>query len=553
MLAAIAALAVMGLVTPVVAQSPNFPNFSSVTNITFNGNAAQSGTVLRLTPAALFQDGSAWFNIAQPVAGSFSTTFTFRLSGTTTVNADGIAFVIQNSALTALGPTNDGCGIGFGDSSTGCAPPFGGITNSLAVEFDTYQNADDPNNNHVSIQSCLTGPNSIDSGVCRIADNHSLNLLPVPITLADGSVHTVQITYSGPGTKLLDVILDGNDLFPGGVVFDLTTLGLNSGNAWVGFTAATGGGDDNQDILSWTFTPQSQTAVVSTTVPSTLTFPNSAGNNVYDFTAQLTAPYPTPVMQVQPILMTGADCDALVQKNFFPAQCFIYQDAENTGMDAAVMFAVTCPDSPGGTCGSNTDPSFSAELGTEFQFLDSDNPFFIFPGLAGPVNPRPGWLKGAGPDPLNPCTPPTIGALFQSNQIDFFSVEGDPGGKTKGTSGNTGSCWVATYGTPGENPPGIKISSPKATTYTKGQNVPALYTCSNPNTSKPVSNPTGPYLTVTSCTQVTGTQTSCTQTSSGLACTGTVDTATAGRHLFEVLATDSGQNQNVALFQYHVK
>ena len=47
--------------------------------------------------------------------------------------------------------------------------------------------------------------------------------------------------------------------------FDITTIGLNSGNAWVGFTAATGGADDNQDILSWTFQPQAQTAVVSQT------------------------------------------------------------------------------------------------------------------------------------------------------------------------------------------------------------------------------------------------------------------------------------------------
>ena len=57
MVAAIAALVVMGAVTPVLAQSPNFPNFSSVTNLTFNGNAAQSGTVLQLTPAVTFQDG----------------------------------------------------------------------------------------------------------------------------------------------------------------------------------------------------------------------------------------------------------------------------------------------------------------------------------------------------------------------------------------------------------------------------------------------------------------------------------------------------------------
>jgi len=57
--------------------------------------------------------------------------------------------------------------------------------------------------------------------------------------------------------------VDDNDLFPGGITFNLATIGLNNGNAWVGFTAATGGGDDNQDIQSWSFNSQSQAGVVT--------------------------------------------------------------------------------------------------------------------------------------------------------------------------------------------------------------------------------------------------------------------------------------------------
>jgi hypothetical protein len=570
--AAIAAFALVGGSTKAWAQcpipSPNYvPDFSNTASqacLALNGTppnsgypgfytaVSGSGTVLRLTPNSTDTSGSAWFSTQQPVGtGTFSTTFTFQLSGANTSYgpADGIAFVIQNSpppGTNALGP--DGCGIGFGDDSVaGCAPATGGIPNSLVVEFNTYFNQGiDPNNNDITIQNCSgTLPNSVDPS-CSIAVNANL-----PSTMADGNIHSVTINYSGPATKLLDVTLDNVDLFPGGVMFDLTTLGLNNGNAWVGFTAATGGGDDNQDILSWTFTPQAQTAVVTTQAPATLSFPNAAGQNVYDYTAQLTQQYPQPVVQVQPILMSQSACDALVQKNFWPARCFVYENAENSGTDAAVMFAVTCPNSPGGTCGSATEQNFFATLGTDFEFLQSENPFFVYPGVFGLLNPFPGFLKGTGPVATSPCTPPTSGPLFQSNQIASFFIDE---GHTTGGSGGGASCWVATYDTPGEAPPGIQISSPTFTTYSKGQSVQAAYTCNNPFTSQPTTNPTGPYLTAATCTQNSGVENlPCTQTSKGLSCTGSVDTSSRGLHTFVVTGIDSGGNTNVNAVIYNVK
>lgn len=523
-------------------------------------------TVLRLTPNQKDWAGSAWYNTQQPVAGAFSTTFTFQLSGASTdyicggvpCPGDGIAFVIQNSATSTLGP--EGCGVGFG-SSLFCEPssgPQGGIPNSLVVELNSFWNEGiDPSNSDVAIQNCGgTGASSVDPS-CRIAVN-DLTQLPNPIILTDGNVHTVTINYSGPGSTLLDVILDNVDLFPatpsnpsGGVVFDMTTIGLTNGNAWVGFTGATYSADDNQDIQSWTFQPQSQTAEINQTTETDLIFPNASGNNVYNYNALLTAPYAEPVVTIQPILMTQDACDALIQKNFWPARCFVYQNAEDSGIDAAVVFELTCPDSPGGIC--NDNQSFFATLGSDFSFQFSDNPYLVFPGIIGLFNPFPGWLKGAGPDPLHPCTPPAKGPLFQSNQISSFTVTGDPGGKTKGASGGTGSCWVATYDTPGEIWPGVTITSPKATTYTKGQAVTALYACNNPTTSKPPSSPVGPYLTAATCTQATGTQTSCTQGSKGLSCTGTVDTSSKGLHVFTVTGDDSGGNQNVNIVIYNVK
>ena len=53
------------------------------------------------------------------------------------------------------------------------------------------------------------------------------------------------------------MILDGADLFPLGVSFNMTSIGLTNNTAYVGFTGATGGSVENNDILNWTFTPQS--------------------------------------------------------------------------------------------------------------------------------------------------------------------------------------------------------------------------------------------------------------------------------------------------------
>jgi hypothetical protein len=295
--AAIAVLVIVAGSPAALAQScsssPNYlPDFTSNQGcLSLNNNGivpgypgfypavSGAGTVLRATPNQTWTAGSAWYNTQQSVLGSFSTTFAFQISGGTSSPADGIAFVIQNSpaGTSALGP--NGCGIGFGDSES-CTPPTGGIPNSLAVEFNTALNSGvDPSSSDVSIQNCGgTGANSVDPS-CRIAVNDLTQLTP-PINIADGNVHTVTITYSGPGSTLFDVILDNVDLFPvtllnptGGVLFDITTIGLNSGNAWVGFTAATGSWDDNQDILSWTFQPGSQTAVINQNQPTYLTFP----------------------------------------------------------------------------------------------------------------------------------------------------------------------------------------------------------------------------------------------------------------------------------------
>ncbi len=289
---------------PVCPTSPSYsPNFSNQNCLAVNGSASVQGTALQITQATTSQDGSAWYINQQPVAASFSSTFTFQLTGG---SADGFAFLIQNSpaGTTALGP--GGCGMGFaGDPDSGnnyfCGGQNNGISKSLAIGFKTFNGdgTEYPAANSVFISSNGTGPNCENlpnnpiegSGAasCVIATNQLTN-----ITLTDGNVQTVTITYALQPTAAqsacyeaetnapspcLDVILDGTDLFPEGVQFDMTSIGLTVNNsAYVGFTGATGAAFENNDILSWTFTPQSFGTI--NVCPSAGTTPAPCSNTI---------------------------------------------------------------------------------------------------------------------------------------------------------------------------------------------------------------------------------------------------------------------------------
>jgi hypothetical protein len=529
--------------------------------------------VLRLTANQTNWATSAWYQAPQIVSGGFTTTFSFQLGSTSTFNADGIAFVIQNSSLAALGP--NGCGIGFGGSS-GCTTGAG-IPNSVAIEFNTYPNGGgiDPSSDDVTIQNCggIT-PNSVDTS-CSLK---SIDLTS-KINLVDGAVHVAAITYTpsaqsncGTGAQscsTIDVVLDGVDLFPGGVLFDINSIGLSGSSAFVGFTAATGGGNDDQDILSWTFTPQgqSQTGTVSPgqTDPTTYKIDGGfTGDNPttgYDFSALETNSAQTLQMVVTAIPLTQQACNALLRVNplFSGAECFVYRNGGGQGQDAAVMFEVTCP--PAGSCGSIANP-FNADLGTHFAFSCANNTplhcgppdetalSFGLPHLT-PTDglPSVGFLKGEGPDAFHPCTPKSDGItpLFQSNQIGSFEL-GDTSGGAHGSSGGTTSCWVLTYLTPNETP-GTTITQPASgASYTQGQNTVANFACSA--VSAAANSPIGPYLSVASCngfdSLVNGSLGN--PVENGMQ----FDTSTLGPHYFTVQVQDSAANTNSQTVTYNV-
>ncbi len=223
-------------VSPPLRAQFNYRTFSSLTDVTLNGAAQNMGDRIRIVPAERSRTGSVWFNTKQRIIDGFESTFSFMISSPGSQSpwipgADGLAFVIQNSSV-----YEGGVGGGIG---------YEGIRNSLAVEFDTYDNNPDnnpePNGNHISVHSQGRAPNSADHRT-------SLGWTSSIPDLKAGARHTARVRYT-PGT--LEVYLDdlSNPLLRLPIRLD-TLLQLDMGACWMGFTAATGGSWANFDLFS---------------------------------------------------------------------------------------------------------------------------------------------------------------------------------------------------------------------------------------------------------------------------------------------------------------
>lgn len=215
----------------------SYPDFSSVAGLTLNGNAAQVGNVLRLTPANYYQSGSAFSTSTVSLASnaSFSTFFQFRFTNPGGAcdgqgcGADGLVFVVQT-----VGNNVGGAGGGIG---------YAGINNSVGIEFDTWNNGAGDNNssNHIGVD--VNG--SVDSIVLAEVTEADMN---------DGDIWNAWIDYDG-STNLLEARLGRSAVRPASAILSLTrnlASDLGTTNAFVGFTSGTGAAYANHDVLSWT-------------------------------------------------------------------------------------------------------------------------------------------------------------------------------------------------------------------------------------------------------------------------------------------------------------
>lgn len=267
----------------------HLPHFNTTWGLNFAGDAqlvplqgplecfsGDTGCVsaARLTRSEKNSTGAVWYNTMQRVDLGFESTFSFSINElslhckTEVVLADrcmqrggdGLAFVVhENGFPYALGA--DGASMGYG-----------GIDNSVAVEFDTWYNADlgDVYQNHVAVHSLGRQPNT-PSSRSRLAGTTN-----VP-NLADGNRHTARIRYenwiepdaltdeswaASPysldwlrfGSGVLKVFVDDLDR----PVLSLpliinNTLALMGGHAWVGITASTGVAQQTHDVYSFSF------------------------------------------------------------------------------------------------------------------------------------------------------------------------------------------------------------------------------------------------------------------------------------------------------------
>lgn len=243
----LASLLVLAVFVANAQEGFQFTDFSSTAGLRLVGAAKCVNGVLRLTGTEHHVAGAVWFQQKEMVGAGFDTEFQFQLThqGGMGPGADGFAFVLQNSGPQAIG--GPGSAGGFALSDPVRYRNAAGIPQSIAVFFDTFRNAEtrDPSDNYAAI--CTAGtPKKMRWPPPRLASTRKL-----PVKLKDQKIHSVRIVFQRP---ILSVYLDGRPILTSTV--DLSTVVDTQGAAFVGFTASTGAGFEDHDILNWSFHPE---------------------------------------------------------------------------------------------------------------------------------------------------------------------------------------------------------------------------------------------------------------------------------------------------------
>jgi hypothetical protein len=214
-------------------------------DMTLNGNAAVNGANLQLIPddggTDTNAEGSAYISAPFAVSNSttFSSTFSFSMTNSASTGqglADGFTFVVQNAGLNALGDAGGNLGYATGGANPAVSP-------SVAVAFRTFIFDDieiDENGNLGGTSIAATQGTNIPGG-----------------QLGVGVTGTVTVSYNGAGTMTVTGSDSVGDSIDVSSPVDFSGLG---GDAFIGFTGASGAGSSDEEITGFTLN-------VSNTIP----------------------------------------------------------------------------------------------------------------------------------------------------------------------------------------------------------------------------------------------------------------------------------------------
>lgn len=213
----------------IIAIYPALPIKAQVTNPYFlNGFASQDNcNCYTLTQDGFNLSGAVWNIYKIDLNEPFDFKFSVFLGSNDQQGADGIAFVLQPIS-TNIGSIGGGLG-------------FSGVTPSIGVTIDTWQNIDntDPVFDHISIQKNgdlnHAGTNNLAGPVSAVQGTDNIE---------DGQWHLLRIEWN-PGSKVMRTSIDGAERLSTSV--DLINSVFN-GDPMVywGFTSSTGGAKNLQ-------------------------------------------------------------------------------------------------------------------------------------------------------------------------------------------------------------------------------------------------------------------------------------------------------------------
>lgn len=246
---AIAFASCMSSIISSKATTVTYAGFSSTAGLTLVGNASvvstTDGNVVRLTPASMSQSGAVYSTSPISLGANeiFSTGFSFRFTNPgPAASADGITFMLAASP-NGLGSVGGGLG-------------YEGVGNSVAIEFDTWNNgpSDGNSDNHVAIDTngILTDTNVVYPYGVQNCNSSGFGCM------SNGDLWHATIGYNGTalsvylqdGTANIDTIMSN---YPINIASYLGTT-----NAYLGLTGGTGGGYENQDIVAWSYSNTTQ-------------------------------------------------------------------------------------------------------------------------------------------------------------------------------------------------------------------------------------------------------------------------------------------------------